>query len=184
MTEEFWNAVKGHVANMLSQMGQPRMGRVTNVDPARALVRVSYDEEGTISGWLPIAQLGAGGGMSVVCLPTPGTQVFVAPDMGSQEHGVVLGAVHSTQARPGQVTPYGGDGQVPLVPGEPTIMGPNGQYIRLTQAGNIEMHGPLRVDGNITTTGNMTTGSGATGTFRSVDGKVISVRNGVIVSIV
>jgi hypothetical protein len=56
----------------------------------RGVVRVDFGDQDApaLSGWLPVAQLAAGGGWSGVCLPVPGTQVFCAPDMGdSVAHG-------------------------------------------------------------------------------------------------
>lgn len=156
MNADFWNTVRGIVANQLAEMGQARMGTVVSVDPARAAVRVTWDEEGTQSGWLPIAQQAAGNGWGMVTLPVPGTQVYVGTDMGELGHGVVLGAVHSTAQPPGKVTPYGAGSPtpIPIVPGETTLIHTSGASLRLT-AGGVEINGNLKVKGNIIASGDI-----------------------------
>lgn len=153
--DRLWHTVRSIVAEMLGQQGQSRHGIVKSVDPARGTVRVALDEFGTLSGWIPVAQTAAGGGWSGVCLPVPGTQVFMVPDMGHSEHLVVVGATHSTEQPPGKVTPYQGSAQN-LVPGEVTFMHKDGASLRLTASGVIEIHGDLKVDGNILASGNIT----------------------------
>lgn len=151
---------------MDDQAGVPLMGRVESVDAGRALVRVSYDEEGTLSGWLPVAQMGGGGGWSVLCLPKPGQQVFVAPDMGDVSHGVVLGMVHSSANPPGKVTPYGDDAQPQaLTPGEFTMMHESGASLRLTEGGVLEINGILKVMGDLLVHGEIRDLDGKRGTF-------------------
>ena len=162
---ELRNAIKNIVSSMLSQMGQPRHAVVMSVDPVNALVKVSYDEDNSaVSGWLPIAQVAAGANWTAVCLPLTGTQVFVAPDMGDIEHGVVLGSVHSTQQPAGQIIPYKATAGVPLVPGEFTVMHSSGVSLRLTD-GAVEVHGLLRVDGDLLVSGNVTDLNGIHGSL-------------------
>lgn len=145
---ELLNVIRGIVGEMISQQGVARHARVTSVDPVRALVKVSYDEGGTTSGWLPVVQMAAGGGWSSVTLPEPGTQVYVGTDMGHMDHGVVIGAVHSTAQPPGGATPYGSDQAQPLVPGETTFRHRSGASLRLTN-GAVEINGTLRVNGDV-----------------------------------
>lgn len=159
------NAMKRHAGAMDDQAGVPLMGRVESVDAGRVLVRVSYDEEGTLSGWLPVAQMGGGGGWSVLCLPEPGQQVFVAPDMGDVSHGVVLGVVHSSANPPGKVTPYGDGAQPqPLTPGEITLMHQSGGSLRLTAGGVVEINGMLKVMGDLLVHGEIRDRDGKRGT--------------------
>lgn len=129
------NLIAGIVAEQIAQMGVSRHATVSAVNPAEGLVKVTYDEGETQSGWLPTAQHAAGNGWGVVTLPVVGTQVFVAPDMGDIRHGVVLGAVHSTQQPIGTITPYMATEGVPLVPGEPTFRHEDGASFRLTATG-------------------------------------------------
>ena len=160
------NAMKRQAGGMDDQAGVPIHARVESVDAARALVRVSYDEEGTLSGWLPVAQMGGGGGWSVLCLPEPGQQVFVAPDMGDISHGVVLGVVHSSANPPGKVTPYGDGAQPqPLTPGEMTLMHQSGASLRLMAGGVVEINGTLKVMGDLLVHGEIRDRDGKRGTI-------------------
>lgn len=142
------NAVKGWVAEMLAERGVARHATVASVDTARGLVRVKLDEFGTLTGWLPMTQAWASANTSAVCYPTPGTQVFMVPDMGDQSHMVVVGSTHYDAAPPGKVTPYGTDTQPqPITAGEFVIQHSSGTTLRLTN-GRVEITGDLYVNGN------------------------------------
>ena len=165
MNDEFWNTVRGVVANMVAQMSANRMGTVVSVDPATATARVQYDEEGTLSGPLPIMQQAAGNGWGMVTLPTPGTQVFIGSDMGDVSHGVIMGAVHSRLQPPGKVRPYGdGSSPIPLVPGEPTLIHTSGASLRLI-AGGVEINGNLFVRGDLMVHGDISDDNGVHNTL-------------------
>ena len=148
--------IRSIVAEMMGQRGVSRHAVVKSVDPVSATVKVSYDEDDeAVSGWLPIAQAAVGNGWGAVCLPLPGTQVFVHPDMGDMSHGVVGGVVHSTSQPPGRVTPYRAASAIPLVPGEFTLIHGDGTSLRMTNGGP-QIHGNLLVDGDIKASGNIT----------------------------
>lgn len=163
--DAFWNTIKGHVANMLAQQAVNRHAIVASVNPANNTVRVILDEEGTLSGPLPVAQMAAGANWSSVCLPVPGTQVLVLPDMGDQAHGVVVGAVHFDRQPPGKVTPYGASSAVPLVPGEITFQHASGASLRLTAGGVIEIHGTLKISGDLLVNGDISDKNAVHGTL-------------------
>lgn len=148
------NAIKRIAGSMDGQQGVCRHAIVVGVNPANSTVTVQYDEQGTVSGWLPVAQMAAGPGWSVVTLPVPGTQVFVAPDMGDQSHGVVLGAVQSSAQPTAQILPYGSTTPQAITPGEAVLTHASGASIRLT-AGAIEIVGTLKVTGDIIASGNI-----------------------------
>jgi phage baseplate assembly protein gpV len=162
---ELENMIRGIVAEQLANMGQGRHAIVSAVNPTEPLVRVSWDEEGTQSGWLPVAQMAAGAGWGASTLPTVGTQVYVAPDMGDLRHGVVLGAVHSTSQPVGTIQPYGGGVAIPPVPGEPTFRHPSGSTFRLTAGGVIEMNGTVKINGTLLVSGDISDQNGAHGTL-------------------
>lgn len=73
------------------------------------------------------------------------------------------------------------------------IYGPNGVIIRDTEGntvikvsatGMVSVQGNVLVDGSLTTTENIVSGTGATGTFTTADGSVVTVQAGIITSIV
>lgn len=149
------NAMKRIAGAQDDQQGHGRFALVASVDPARHLVRVAFDEEGTLSGWLPVLHPLGGAGVGAGSLPVPGAQVFVHADMGYAEHGVVAGAAYSSAQPPPQVTPYHGSGTAQpqhWTPGEWTVTTPGGASFRLT-GGAIEVIGTLKVQGDLLVSG-------------------------------
>ena len=115
---DFWNAAKGNAAQAAAQMAQGRWGTVSdgrNTDTGYQ-VRVLYQPNEVLSGWLPVLSPMVGAGWGIVAPLANGTQVFVVPDLGDADHGVVIGAAYSTAAMP--PVPGGtpvGEGQFALV---------------------------------------------------------------------
>lgn len=88
--------VRQIVSGMLAQYGQHRYATVVGVNPDGShTVKVSFQPEGVLSGWLPMmtSQIG------LAHLPREGDQVVVAPIEGSIASGIVIGAVHSDTQR-------------------------------------------------------------------------------------
>jgi len=148
------SVIRRILSEMMSNLPAGRHAIVQNVDPVRGTVRVSWDEDGTLSGHLPIVQTAVGNGWSAVTMPMPGTQVFCMPDMHDSGSMVVMGAVHSTAMPPGKIVPYKATDGVPLVPGEPTFMGADGQFIRFPKGGGIQSRGVWMHDGDLFQNGN------------------------------
>src|SRR4051794_9520439 len=136
--DRFLNALKAHSGAQDAAAGQPRFGTVTSVDPAAGTVRVKLQPEGVLSGWLPVLSPWVGAGWGVSCPPSPGDQVFVLPQEGDAENGVVAGRTWSQGAT------------VPDTPvGELWLTHKSGSYVRLLNDGTISMRGDLRVDGDV-----------------------------------
>ena len=160
------NVLKRAMGSMDDQAGATRHAIVAAVNPNDHTVRVTLDDAGTLSGWLPMVHMAGGGGWSGVCLPQPGQQVFMAPDMGDQSHGVVLGIVPSSLNPPGQVTPYGdGAKPQPFTPGEITFQHPSGASFRLTKGGVIESRGTWKHMGDLLVHGDIRDQDGQHGTL-------------------
>ena len=98
--DRFINAMKAHSAGQDSAAGQPRFGKVTSVDTAMGTVRVQLQPEGVLTGWLPLMSSWIGDGWGLSCPPNLGDQVFVLPQEGDSEHGVVVGRAWSQSAAP------------------------------------------------------------------------------------
>lgn len=136
--QQVLNAIKAHAAAMDGTQAQPRFATVASVDPARHAVRVTWQPEGVLSGWLPVLSPWVGAGWGVVCLPSPGEQVFVLAHEGHSEHGVIVGRAWSDQAR------------VPVAPvGELWLQHATGANVRLCNDGTVRVHGDLHVDGDV-----------------------------------
>ncbi len=132
------NAMKGFSGSQDASAGQPRFGKVTSVDPANGTVRVQLQPEGILTGWLPLLSPWVGNGWGLSAPPGVGDQVFVLPQEGDAEHGVVVGRAWSETS------------VVPNTPvGELWITHKSGSFLRLRNDGTISIRGDLHVDGEV-----------------------------------
>ena len=132
------NALKAHSGGQDAATGQPRFGTVTSVDPSQGTVRVQLQPEGVLTGWLPMLAGWVGNGWGLSCPPTVGDQVFVLPQEGDAEHGIVIGRAWSQNA------------VVPNTPvGELWMTHRSGSYLRLLNDGTVAVRGDLHVDGDV-----------------------------------
>lgn len=158
MSDALSNAVLARMAGLMRSVGQPRWGTVASVDAARPAVRVRLQPEDVLTGWLPVLTQAAGGGWSVLTVPTPGMQAMVIPDNGDAWNGVVVGFSHSDAARPASVPDEAGTGgtlnptATALRAGETLLTGPGGQVIRIGPDG-IYMRGAVTIDGSLRVNG-------------------------------
>lgn len=151
------NAVKRHVAAAIGQVGQPKVGVVTSVDPSTYTARVTIQPEGVLSGWLPIATAMVGGGWGVVSPPSPGEQVLLLPTEGNTEHAVIVGRIFSQAALPPKTfTDQYNQGQTSFAqPGEVALVHQSGAFLRLID-GMVVINGNVTVNGTIHATNTIT----------------------------
>jgi phage baseplate assembly protein V len=136
----FFNSLKAQSGALDLAQGRPRFGTVVSVDPKRHAAKVSLQPEGVVTGWLPVLSplVGAGWGVSVP--PMPGQQVFVLPQDGEGEHGLIVGGAWSdASATPG----------APV--GEIWLTHQSGSFIKLVADGSVQVKGDLHVNGEMTT---------------------------------
>lgn len=98
--EDLLNLVRREVSRMLNLQARDRIGIVDSYDPDRHSVKVRYQPENTLSGWLPVGSLMAGNGYGVFFAPTPGDQVEVGFQGGVHEAGIVRMRLFSTTDQP------------------------------------------------------------------------------------
>lgn len=151
------NAIKRHVAAAIGQVGQPKIGVVTSVDPSTYTARVTIQPEGVLSGWLPIGTAMVGGGYGVVSTPSPGEQVLLLPTEGNTEHAVIIARIFSQTATPPQTfTDQYNQGDTSFVqPGEVALVHQSGAFLRLIN-GTIVINGNVTVNGTIHATNTIT----------------------------
>lgn len=138
MTERLSNAIRVHSASLDLGNGQSKLAIIASVDATTSMARVLLQPEGVLSGWLPMLSPWIGNGWGMVCLPQPGDQVFIAPQDGDIEQGIIVGGCYSRQQRP------------PIAPaGEFWLVHQSGSYIKLSSDGAIHIGGDLRVTGDI-----------------------------------
>lgn len=160
------NLIKGQADQQTGQLGVPRIGVVTSVDPTKALVRVTREPDHSTSkaeggpdvltGWLPVVMPALGPSWGIVSLPAPGQQVLVLPDSGQAEHGVVVGSLFSTKSVPPNVPSAPGGGGSNAQPGEALLVSQAGAVLRLCadgtiymQAAQVNVAGDLHVMGDV-----------------------------------
>ena len=158
-------AMKRQAAEVANTRGVPRWGFVESVDPTRPAVRVLLQPENALTGWLPIAQQGAGGNATSVTIPVPGWQALVVSDTGDIEHGTVVGFAHSdAQQIPATPNAAGTGGTpngstTPYTAGETVLASPGGSVVRLGAGGSLYLKpggGTVAIDGSLTVNGNLT----------------------------
>jgi phage baseplate assembly protein V len=136
--ERLNQAIRSHAGLLDSRQGQPRFGTVTSVDAANFTVRVRLRPDDVLTGWLPVLSPWVGAGWGLVSPPMAGDQVFILPQEGCADHGVVVGRAFSKAQAP------------PLVPlGELWLEHKSGSALRLTNDGSITIIGDLHVHGQV-----------------------------------
>jgi phage baseplate assembly protein gpV len=151
------NQIKKHVAGMIAQVPQPRIGIVSSVDPVSHTVKVLLQPENLETGWLECGALTVGVA-SIVAMPQQGQQVVVVPNSGSADDGMVVAGLWGGSSQP----PISAVTMKQAQPGEVMITCPGGAYIHITGGkiylGGVQIvvNGPLQVNGTIAATGNIT----------------------------
>lgn len=135
---DFFEMIGSRSERLRSNSAQPRMAVVTSSDPATGSARVLLQPEGVLSGWLPVLTQWAGAGWGISCPLAPGDQVFVIPQEGDAENGIIVGRVCSNSARPP-------DAAI----GEIILRHQSGSSLRLLNSGIVCVHGDLHVAGDI-----------------------------------
>lgn len=150
--DRFLNALKAQAGAMDLARGEPRFATVTSVDSSNHAAKVLLQPEGVLSGWLPVLSPWVGAGWGLASPPTPGEQVFVVPQEGDAEHGVIVGRAFSLSALP-----------PPAPAGELWLVHQSGSFLKLHNDGTIEAHattfnftGNMVLSGNLTVTENVT----------------------------
>ena len=164
--QRFLNALKAQSAALDQGAAHPRFAVVSSVDPATYTVRVLFQPENVLSGWLPILTPWGAAGWGLVCPPSPGQQVLVVAQEGEAEHGVVLGIAFSQSNRP-----------PPAPSGELWLVHKSGSFLKLLNDGSIAGHatqfalsGNVQITGNLVVTGDISDVNGQHGTLAALRG--------------
>jgi hypothetical protein len=138
MPDRLSNIVKAHAAGLDHASGQAKFGTVSSVNYETGNARVIIQPDGVLSGWLPTLSQWVGNGWGMVCPPNPGDQVFLVPQEGDIEQGVIVGRTYSTA----QVPPKAPGGEFWLVH-------ETGSFLKLCNDGTIRISGDLHVQGDV-----------------------------------
>lgn len=160
-----------------------RMGRVTAYSPTKYAAKVNILPEGDFAdapasaetGWIPIDTAWAGNGWGMYCPPTIGQRVevnFVEGDHGS---GIITGCVYDLENIPFSVPS-----------GEFWLVHKTGSVINLTNDGRVSIISDASIEmvtPAVRASQNLVVGTGASGSFTTPTGKIVTVQDGIIINI-
>ncbi len=162
--DRMMNALKRHIGAAIDDIPQPRWGVVQSVDPNRPAVKVLFQPEGVLSGWLPVAQPSAASGVTVLPPIMPGALAFCVPEAGARGADyVVTGFAHSDAAPPPAIPYQNGTGGTPSTntsswQASEWVIVANGSTVRLRPNGNIFLQpasGLVQIDGSLACNGDV-----------------------------
>lgn len=131
-----------------------RFGIVKSIDAGGARVRVHFDDEDVVSGWLQVLQTGVGTSAQYA-MPSIGDQVVCIYEKDA-EQGVCVGAIYSDVQEPA-VSGAGvryirfGAGSVKMAAADASVEIVAGGGVEIT--GNVKITGTLEVTGIVTAAG-------------------------------
>lgn len=85
------NLVRREVARCMARYAHPVVGIISSYDPTTHAVKVQYQPEGTLSGWIPLNAAGVGAGFGVFVGPHIGHAVSIGFQEGDREAPFVIG---------------------------------------------------------------------------------------------
>ena len=136
--ERFLSAIRAQAATVDRTIGQARFATVSSFNASNFTARVVLQPDGVLTGWLPVLSCWTGPSWGMICPLDVGDQVFVLPQEGDAEHGVIVGRAFSDKSPP------------PEVPGgEFWIAHRSGTRIRLRNDGTVLIEGDLHVGGRV-----------------------------------
>jgi phage baseplate assembly protein gpV len=206
MNDAINNAIQRQVGKRLEQVANTRMARVTSYDPKTYSCTVlilpegDFPDAGTsaLSGWIPVQTSWSGNGWGVFCPPSVGDQVCVEHIEGDPGSGQIIGRVYDASHLPLAVQSgefwlvHATDSFIKLTnDGKVTIDDQAGSTVTwngdgtgfVTFAKGLTINAETALNGSLDVSGNVTVGTGASGTYTSLDGKTITVQDGITTNI-
>lgn len=166
-----------------------RKGTVLEVDHQAALCRVASGELET--NWIPWLAIAAGTTRDWRP-PTAGEQVLLICPGGDPADAVALSGIYSDKIpapseKPNAHTRIYPDGAVFEYDHENQVLQltlPERAVLNLVASSAVNIKtGTVNVDGSLKTTGNVHAGTGASGTFTTPTGQIVTVKDGIVVNI-
>lgn len=164
---------------------------VTSYDPNRYAAKVTLQPNGEQTGWLPVAAHWIGNGWGMYAPPSNGDQVnveFVGDNPGG---GTVTSRLFDANNKALSVP----SGEFWLVhksgaffkltnDGKLTFTDGKGATVQLNAAGAIEMAATMvNITSDVSISGGLTVGGGASGTFTTPTGQTVTVQDGIVTNI-
>jgi hypothetical protein len=177
--KQLLNQMRMQAAMAAAEHAQSKVGLVSGYDATNYSVKVTLQPEGIETGWIPLLSPWVGNGWGMFCSPTVGDMVEVQFEQGGAEAAVACLRFFNDEDRP-----------LAVPSGEFWLVHKRGTFVKLLNDGTIRSNasawdhtGDHNVDGSLSTTGNVSVGTGATGTFTTADGQTVLVQDGIVISI-
>jgi phage baseplate assembly protein V len=133
MTDRLTNALKSQAASLDRSSGRAKFALVSSVNYQTGYARVLIQPDGVLTGWLPVLSSWVGSGWGLISPPQPGDQVFVIPQDGDAEQGVIVGRTYSSA----QMPPPAPDGELWMVHKSGSYLKGTSDQVRLSRSRNI-----------------------------------------------
>ena len=154
--DDITNQIVLRVLDVINQKPQLRPGIVTSYDPGTHCVKVQWQPDQTLSGWLPLNAISAGNGWGIWAPPAMGSEVMVDHLQGDANSGVVVAVKHNLVNPVGTTTNAIGGTAVGPQQGEIVLVNQTGAVIRLCQDGSVYIKAAnINIDGQLTVSGNI-----------------------------
>lgn len=146
------NLIRREVARCIGRFAFPAVGIISSYDPATHSIKVQYQPEGTLSGWVPLNAAGVGAGFGVFVGPHIGHAVSIGFQEGDREAPFVIGRFATDVETPVSVA----EGEIVakhetgssfslLKDGSATLTDKGGITIKLDGAGNCVISGATTI---------------------------------------
>lgn len=156
-----------------------RHGIVDGYDPDSYAVRVRLQPDDTLTDWIPLKAVAVGNGWGAFFAPNIGDAIEIDFQEDDGEVGSAGWRFFNDSDRP-----------LSVPAGETWLVHQTGTAIKLVNDGAIETNamilrhsGEVAVAGSLSTTGNLSAGTGASGSFTTPTGQTVTVLDGIIVNI-
>jgi phage baseplate assembly protein gpV len=185
MSDVIANRMRQEAARIMKLIADQRMAVVTSYDQNRFQAKVMILPEMVVTDWAPILTMAVGNGFGIYAAPNIGDQVKLSFIENQRGMPVIEGRVND-QAHPPPAVPAG---QIWIMQGAD----PAGPSIKLSTVsgtpsiaitGEVTITGDVLVNGNsLTTSGNVVVGTGASGSFTTPTGNIVTVQDGIVTNI-
>jgi len=191
MMKAILNAVRQQIQRAIASLVTSRVGSITSFDPNTWTAKVMLQPDNVLTGWLQISSPWVGNGWGMFPAPNIGDLVDVLYTNGDINSGVIACRSFNQNNQP-----------LPAPSGEFWLVHKSGAFFKLLNTGALALSDSkgaavtLNGDGTITSmasnwthTGdvalqdNLSVGSGASGTFSTLSGAVVTVQDGIVTNI-
>ena len=180
--------MKMHTEAALSRYANPTIGFVSSYDPDNYCCKITLSPDdpsdgitGAISGWIPCCTIWAGNEWGVFCPPSVGDMVEIDYQESDFDAGHVDWRLFNDDNRPVRAE----SGVFYIIHKSGTSLKfENDGSVSLTAFSKLNVNSPqINLNGYVKTNNHVEVSTGASGVFTDMTGKMITVKNGIVVGI-